>query len=43
MIKKGGDNYDKKRSFSIYYNITTILSCNTITSKIKKASNFTKM
>ena len=32
--------YDKKRSFSIYYNITPILSGNGITSKITKASNF---
>ena len=37
---KGGDINDKKRSFSIYYYITTILSCNTFTPKIEKASDF---
>ena len=41
-IEKGGDNYDKKRNISIYYNITTICSCNTFTSKIEKAPDFTK-
>ena len=40
---KGGDIYDKKRIFSIYYNITPILSCNNTTSKIEKASDFTTM
>ena len=40
---KGCDIYDKKRSFSIYYNITPILSCNTFTSKIAKASDFTTL
>ena len=40
---KGGDIYDKKRIFSIYYNITTILSGNNFTSKIEKASDFTTM
>ena len=39
-IWKGGDIYDKKRIFSIYYNITPILGCNFITSKIAKASDF---
>lgn len=39
--KKGGDIYDKKRSFSIYCNITTIPSCNYFTPKIVKASDFT--
>mgnify|MGYP003291742882 CR=1 FL=1 len=29
--KKGGGNYDKKRDISIYYNLTTIYSCNIIT------------
>ena len=37
-IEKGGDNYDKKRNISIYYNITTICSCNTFTSKIEKST-----
>ena len=37
---KGGGIYDKKRIFSIYYNITPILSCNRFTSKIAKASDF---
>ena len=40
---KGGDIYDKTRSISIYYNITPILSCNTFTSKIAKASDFTTL
>ena len=37
---KGGGINDKKRNFSIYYYITTILSCNSITPKIAKASDF---
>ena len=37
---KGGDINDKKRNISIYYYITTILSCNTFTLKIAKASDF---
>lgn len=32
---------DKKRVFSVYYNITPIPSCNYSTSKIAKASDFT--
>ena len=40
---KGGDIYDKTRIISIYYNIATILSCNTFTSKIAKASDFTTL
>ena len=39
-IEKGGGIYDKKRIFSIYYNITPILSCNCFTPKIVKASDF---
>ena len=39
-IEKGGDIYDKKRRFSIYYNITPILSCNDFTPKIEKTSDF---
>ena len=41
-IQKGGDIYDKKRNTSIYYNITTICSCNFINYKIVKASDFNK-
>ena len=37
---KGGGINDKKRNLSIYYYITTILSCNTFTPKIAKASDF---
>ena len=40
---KGGDINDKKRIISIYYNITTILSCNNFTPKIAKASDFTSL
>ena len=36
--KKVGDNYDKKRNFSIYYNYIPIHSNTFITIKIKKAS-----
>lgn len=43
MIKESGDIYDKKRIFSIYYNITPILNCNYFTPKIAKASDFTTM
>ena len=43
IIKESGDIYDKKRIFSIYYNITPILSGNYFTPKITKASNFTTM
>lgn len=35
-IWEGGDVYDKKRTFSIYHNITTICSCNYFTSEIAK-------
>lgn len=38
--QKGGGIYDKKIIFSIYYNITPILSCNYFTAKIAKASDF---
>ena len=40
MMTKGGDIYDKKRNFSIYYNITPILNSNIITLKIAKTSDF---
>ncbi len=39
--KKGGGIYDKERIYSIYYNITPILSGIYFTSKIVKASDFT--
>ena len=40
LKKKGGDIYDKKRIFSIYYNIAPILSSTNFTPKIEKTSDF---
>ncbi len=39
LIKERWWFYDKARNFSIYYNITPILSCNCFTPKIAKASD----